>query len=85
MFPVGGPVTFNTPLPWVKVSPTSRCSMSKAWVTAPFFINTTELILAASGVCTWNEVPYPMTAGVTDVITGRVAAVPSELKRYGGE
>ena len=57
MFPLGGPVTFKTPLPAEKLRPTMRWSISNACVTAPFFISTTEAIFAASGVCTWNEVP----------------------------
>jgi hypothetical protein len=45
---------------------------------------TTEDMFAASGVCTWNEVPYPITLGVTEVIDGRVARDPLELYKYGG-
>ena len=57
MLPFGGAVAFSTPLPAVKVRPTSRCSMSNAWVTAPARIRTTEEIFAASGVWIWNELP----------------------------
>ena len=50
MLPLGGPVTFKTPLPAEKARPTMRCSISKACVDVPFFMSTTEAIFAASGV-----------------------------------
>ena len=53
----GGAVTFSDPVPAVKETPTSLWSMPKEWVTAPLRTKTTELILAASGVCTVNILP----------------------------
>ncbi len=85
MLPLGGAVTFSSPLPAVNDSPTSLCSISNAWVGAPGRIRTTELIFAASGVCTWKLLPYVRVAGVTPVMAGRVARLPSGLNRYAGE
>ena len=83
MLPLGGAVTVNDPEPAVKDKPTRRWSMPKAWVTAPLRTRTTEEILAASGVCNVNPLPYEMELGAL-VIEGRVASPPVELNRYGG-
>lgn len=48
-------------------------------MTAPVRIKETEVILAASGVWTVNEVPYPKVAGA-EVTVGL-----GPLKRYGGD
>ena len=85
MLPFGGAVTFSTPSPAVKFRPTSRCSMSIECVCAPGRTSTTEAMLDAAEVWTWNVCPYPNAPGVTPVIVGRVAGVPSELNRYAGE
>ena len=61
--PLGGAVTVNDPEPAVKDKPTRRWSMPKAWVTAPLRTRTTEEILAASGVCNVNPLPYEMELG----------------------
>ena len=57
MLPFGGAVTFKTPLPAVKDSPTSRCSMSNACVGVPGRTITTEAMSAASAVWTSNGEP----------------------------
>jgi len=77
----GGAVAFNTPLPAVNDKPTSRWSISNECVGEPARTNTAEDMLAAFGVAIWKLLPYPITPGVILVIVGRVARLPSELKR----
>jgi hypothetical protein len=55
--------------------------MSKECVAAPGRINTTEEILEASGVNTWNVDPKPISLDANPVTVGRVAAVPFALNK----
>ena len=57
MLPFGGAVTLSTPLPTVYDTFTSRWSISNAWVGAPGRMRTTDVMVAASGVCTSKAPP----------------------------
>src|SRR5438128_4118616 len=64
-----------------KLSPISRCDMSNACVAAPSRISTTLAIVPF--VVALNVWPYVIDVGVA-VSDGRVARLPSALKKYGG-
>ena len=55
--PLGGIVTFRTPLPFVKATSTARCPMFTECVTDDGFISITFVMFAASGVVTCIVLP----------------------------
>ena len=58
MFWFGGKLTVSAPEVGVNDKPTTRCSILNACVTEAGLTSTTEVMLAASRVCTW-KVPVP--------------------------
>jgi hypothetical protein len=81
MFEFGGALIVSVWPLAANVTPTSRWDISNACVGAHARIRTTLAIVPS--VVAVNVAPYPRVAGVP-VRDGRVAGLPSALKRYAG-